>query len=495
MEVLKNIWTVADQPSTSSLDLKKFAVAVRLIQLTQNGQKGQGPSLAVASGVNLRPVFFEGVSGVSVPLPPAPGQPQQAPSPPQQQQPPPQQQPPQQQLQAPPTPTRSQPQPPPSPSPSTQGMPAMTPGGSRALVTQDPYTMTPTERARFEELFPTYAKPDGYIYGKEAVELFSKSGVDQSILRDIWSMVDRPVDNRLDSLEFAIAMHLIVCISKKNLPPPKGSLPNSLKALKAANSAPSPGPGASPQQQNQQQPPQQQYQPAPTEYPSAAGPTSMGSPRPPMHPPAAASFDHGPPPIVQTGGMSISDAFEGLSVTSNDLQAPSIQPPPLNLPSYVPENRPMERFSMEHDDDDDDDDEPTPAYSAPPQPQPPAPARNRAPAGPPPSSKALAANYDMGDSHQELDKLKTVLQKLQAENISLKAQLGSMSEEEKDVQKELSAVVTEIGKLSNELQSLRSQVLTAKTGLLEASAALKAAHERKGYVYMWFVVLFYSLFL
>jgi len=62
VEVLKNIWTVADQPSTSSLDHKKFAVAVRLIQLTQNGQKGVGPRLFTPPDVQqLRPVFFEGM--------------------------------------------------------------------------------------------------------------------------------------------------------------------------------------------------------------------------------------------------------------------------------------------------------------------------------------------------------------------------------------------------------------------------------------------------
>ena len=92
----------------------------------------------------------------------------------------------------------------------------------------------------------------------------------------------------------------------------------------------------------------------------------------------------------------------------------------------------------------------------------------------------MAASYDMGDSHQELDKLKSVLQKSQAENISLKAQLGSLTDEEKDVQKELGAVVAEIGSLSNELVGLRNEVLSAKTRLLEASAQLKSAHERKG---------------
>jgi hypothetical protein len=465
VEVLKNIWTVADQPSTSTLDLKKFAIAVRLIQLTQNGQKGQGPTLAVAEGVSLRPVFFEGVSGVSVPLPAAPGQPpqqQQTPHPPT----PVQQRPPVQQQQQAPGSPMSQRQPSvsmPSGSGPPTPQPPNTPGGSiRAMVAQDPYTMTPQERSSYEQLFPQYAKPDGFIYGKEAVELFTKSGVGPLVLRDIWNMVDRPVDNRLDKLEFAMAMHLIVCFSKKNLPVPNGALPNSLKALKAASTTPA----------SAQPPAPTQTQPRPpAEIPSPPGPRGMPPPSgggmgPP--PPAATSFDRGPPPIVSTGGMSISDAFDGLSMTSEP--QPSPKQASSSLPSYVPDhgfgrlgNQPAA----------------VPEEPASMSPSPPAPAPMPEPSGPPPSSRALADNYEMGDSHQELDKIKSVLQKLQAENISLKAQLGGMSGEEKDVQKELSAAVKEIGNLSNELHTNRSQVLQAKTRLLEASSELKAAHGRK----------------
>ena len=53
-EVLKNIWTVADQPASNSLDRRKFFTAVRLIQLSQNGQKAQGATLAPPPGVTLR---------------------------------------------------------------------------------------------------------------------------------------------------------------------------------------------------------------------------------------------------------------------------------------------------------------------------------------------------------------------------------------------------------------------------------------------------------
>ena len=43
-------------------------------------------------------------------------------------------------------------------------------------------------------------------------------------------MVDDPVDNKLDSIEFSVAMHLIVCVTKKGLPTPP-TLPESLKNM------------------------------------------------------------------------------------------------------------------------------------------------------------------------------------------------------------------------------------------------------------------------
>eukprot|EP00541_Cyclophora_tenuis_P006082 CAMPEP_0116565754 /NCGR_PEP_ID=MMETSP0397-20121206/14068_1 /TAXON_ID=216820 /ORGANISM="Cyclophora tenuis, Strain ECT3854" /LENGTH=475 /DNA_ID=CAMNT_0004092551 /DNA_START=35 /DNA_END=1462 /DNA_ORIENTATION=- len=85
----------------------------------------------------------------------------------------------------------------------------------------------------------------------------------------------------------------------------------------------------------------------------------------------------------------------------------------------------------------------------------------------------------MGDDLSELSKLKETLQKLQAENISLKAQLGSMSQEERDVARETAATVEEISKLSNALISVRAEVLAAKTKLLESTAELTAAKEKK----------------
>ena len=183
VDLLKQIWTMADQPPSNTLDMGKFYVAVRLIQLFQNGKKPIDLALNIADGEPpMRPPFFEGVnvqaimqqqqaSGASV-----------APRPPMQQQLS------SQQLGAPvvqqPTPQGS-----PQRSPQLNGMSAQQPPAmstqppanqqQQQLAIQDPYTMTPQELARYEQLFPTYAvqEADGmFVHGGAAVELFSKSG-------------------------------------------------------------------------------------------------------------------------------------------------------------------------------------------------------------------------------------------------------------------------------------------------------------------------------
>lgn len=438
MDALRSIWTVADQPSTNALDLRKFAVAVRLIQLLQNGTKGEGPTLKAPPGVALKPVMFEGVSGTMIPLPQAPSQPAGVPS----------------------SGASVSSAPPPTPP-----RPPAPPGPSMALTPQDPYTLTPQDQSRYDALFPQHAKPDGFVYGSEAVALFSKSGVPQSQLGAIWNMVDYPADSRLDAIEFAIAMHLIVCVSRKNLPLPP-SLPMSLKQLKSQASsspkAPVPSSGAS----------------VVSEAPSLGPPSVVQAPAPlqgvppPPPPPAPAASGppplQGPPPLEPRGGMSISDAFEGLGggvdtgsyaasappvVASASFDSGIPDPEPVAPPSPAPRSMPTPMV------------EPTPVA-----------------APPAPSTTQLASNYSQGDSHQELDKMKAVLQKLQAENISLKAQLGTLGDDEKQVQKELHATVDEIGRLSQVLTTLRAQVVAAKSKLLESTAELKAAQEKKGYV-------------
>ena len=57
--------------------------------------------------------------------------------------------------------------------------------------------------------------------------------MDRESLKTIWGLVDDPIDNKLDILEFGLAMHLIVCITKKGLPMPPagGGLPESLARM------------------------------------------------------------------------------------------------------------------------------------------------------------------------------------------------------------------------------------------------------------------------
>lgn len=244
---------MADQPSTNTLDANKFYVAVRLIQLFQNGKKPVDLALNVmmeTSSSSMKPPYFEGVEVPQLAL--SPQQQQQGhlgQSFPVQQQPqlmPQQQQPNQypspqiQPLVAASSPQRS-PVPPISSSFSVGGiMPPLatttaTPTTTTILAIQDPYTMTPQELSRYDALFPMYATQDTadekmYVHGATAVELFCKSGMDRESLKGIWTMVDDPIDNKLDSVEFAVAMHLIVCVTKKGLPTPL-TLPGSLVNL------------------------------------------------------------------------------------------------------------------------------------------------------------------------------------------------------------------------------------------------------------------------
>jgi hypothetical protein len=383
--------------------------------------------------------------------------------------------------------------------------------GSTTLAVQDPYTLTPSEQARYESIFNEYAK-DGYVYGQEAVALFSKSGLAQPLLAQIWNMVDTPVDNRLDKLEFAMGMHLIVCISRKQLPMP-ASLPTSLVQLKSQQSAasvtrsptmqptPTSPPGSvSSQPMQQQGMQQQQQQPPAMQLGGGMGSSSISNlsappmqqqmqqqqqqPAPPIHQPSPSMTVSlpGPPPLQPQGGgggmVSISDAFEGLA-TSGESAGPSYMNANNAVPPPVPTSVTFEKSgtfeNASHA---------SASYVAAPEPAPAPQMTMQAPAPAPEpevqkTTEQLASSYNMGGAHEEMDKLKGILQKLQAENVSLKAQLGSMSEEEKDVQRELGATVAEIGKLSNELTGKRAEVLAAKSRLLEATSELKATKEKK----------------
>jgi Cytoskeletal-regulatory complex EF hand len=535
VDVLKTIWVAADNPPTNFLDHRKFAIAVRLIQLTQNGLKGQGANLTVPGGAEIKPAFFDGVSGNLVQLPQQqpPSQHQQA-SPPSPSMQPTQQQtlppttpgtqtqqqaplsPTQQQMQMNAASTKTQPPTPPRPPQQQHGGP---PGAYGALTVQDPYTLTPNDQARYETLFAEQCKDDGFLYGGEAVAFFSKSGLPSNMLASIWNMTDYPVDNRLDKIEFCVAMHLIICVSKRNLPLPP-ALPFSLKQLKSQTQPPSNQPAQTMNPPHQQQPAglslqQGQSIPPPPlvtqQQPvmnmsshsvnvpnlgNGMGPPNMAAnindgsnnqygsswsqPPPSMAgAPAVRNLSglSGPPPLQSTTA-SISDAFEGLvtgggdaetvstyrantppvvATASFDTNTSSVQPPQHIVnrvaPSLSPELAPMSAPPIVQS-----------SYSSP--------VRSR-------ENNSSSKRTSETGTNRDTEELRLALQKLQAENISLKARLSTINGEEEDVRSELVETVSQIAKLSGELTTLRAEVLAAKSRLLEVTGELTAAKEKK----------------
>ena len=85
--------------------------------------------------------------------------------------------------------------------------------------------------------------------------MFMRSGLTREELKAIWLLSDLDRDNKLTIIEFAIATHLIMCKTKKDLPIPStlpGELhPSSLSPAKGGQppQQQAPPPPAAPQQQ------------------------------------------------------------------------------------------------------------------------------------------------------------------------------------------------------------------------------------------------------
>ena len=189
-----------------------------------------------------------------------------------------------------------------------------------------------------------------------------------------------------------------------------------------------------------------------------------------------------PPPLSAPGGASISDAFEGLDSNAggsvdNYLAA---APPLANAPTTVsldqknavgntiPEPASPQLASAALG---------TIGGTSPPVP------RHIVRQDHSSQQQQFSSNMSLAGSvvsRQEVDDLKATLQKLQAENIALKAQMGNLHEEEVSVQRELADTAGEIGHLTKELTTARAQVLASKSRLLEMTAELKSAEEKKG---------------
>ena len=100
----------------------------------------------------------------------------------------------------------------------------MSPGPAMSqpdLMVAGKYAFTPEEKTRYAAVFANQdGDKDGFVTGQEAVALFSQSGLDRDGLRTVWTLADVDKDNKLNIEEFTIAMHLIVCATKRNIPVP-----------------------------------------------------------------------------------------------------------------------------------------------------------------------------------------------------------------------------------------------------------------------------------
>ena len=356
--------------------------------------------------------------------------------------------------------------------------------------------------------------------------------MDGDSLKAIWTMVDSPVDNKLDALEFSLAMHLIVCVTKKGLPLPQGgALPASLSRLvmerrqqqqqqqqqqlgaqqPGAGAAVPPSPRGMPSpdklgMMQQQQPQmmnggmmQQQQQQMPQPPLGVQQQPQMGGVQPPcsfgVDPNATVGVDdafaglsNDPVPSVDEystaggvqdgqdeGGMSTvgyGQADGGMSTINGDMSTMGFgghrQQPVVEVASP----------------------EPSPSLAPQEQPrqydQPPLSVQEREPPEQQPTPRAAATSVPASahaDSnaaeHVELLELRSAHQKLQAEVVSLRAKAASVTDEEQQAQREIATLAGQIGKLSLELSELKESIMENKLKLSESLGLLKVKIEKK----------------
>lgn len=178
------------------------------------------------------------------------------------------------------------------------------------------------------------------------------------------------------------------------------------------------------------------------------------------------------PPPLPSGGASISDAFDGLD---------GIGSGPTDMNSYLTSAPPVQTVSSF--DGANQREEPPATVSAPTtlqQEQPPLQVKPHFEMPPHMRSGPPPIGHSATSDSQDLEQLREALQKLQAENIALKAQMGHLAEEESVVTKQVSQTAVELSQLSSQLTQVRAQMLASKARLMEATAELNAAKERKG---------------
>ncbi|KAJ3408742.1 hypothetical protein HDU80_004687 [Chytriomyces hyalinus] len=106
--------------------------------------------------------------------------------------------------------------------------------------TSSTWAITQQEKAQHDTVFKTWDPSNsGYISGDRAIQIFKQSGLSDDILAHIWSLADTQNSGKLDSNEFAVAMHLIYAKrGGKDLPKtlPANLVPPSTRELDSITS-------------------------------------------------------------------------------------------------------------------------------------------------------------------------------------------------------------------------------------------------------------------
>lgn len=180
--LLKQIWAASNLRNGPSLNKREFCIAMRLVAMIQSN-----------STLPVTRDSFLATMNQSLPLPKFEG------------------------IQVPSTVVPS--------SVSTTVLPTVPSINTNSGVS---YAISPTDQAKYDTIFASQdTDRDGFIDANTAVELFTKSGLDKTILKLIWTLSDIDTDKRLDHDEFSIAMHLVVGASKRGMTVPP-TLPTEL---------------------------------------------------------------------------------------------------------------------------------------------------------------------------------------------------------------------------------------------------------------------------
>jgi hypothetical protein len=88
------------------------------------------------------------------------------------------------------------------------------------------WDVSAADKDKFDAIFAQMGPENGHVGGAKAAPVLKRSGLQQGLLRDIWSLVDVKKDGLLDSDWFAVAMHLTMK-AKRGQPLPD-TLPRDL---------------------------------------------------------------------------------------------------------------------------------------------------------------------------------------------------------------------------------------------------------------------------